>query len=39
MFLQHNLPDEGPDMPVSLRCSTERLQEDGVYLLGKKNIQ
>lgn len=33
IFPVHDLDDEASDIPVSIRCSAERLSEDGVYLL------
>ena len=33
-LLQHNLDPEATELPVGIRCSAERLQDDGVYLLG-----
>ena len=33
MFPVHNLDDEATDIPISVRCSSERLTDDGVYLL------
>lgn len=33
IFPVHNLDTEATDIPVSIRCSAERLNDDGVYLL------
>lgn len=35
LYFQHDLDDEATDIPMSIRCSAERLSDDGVYLLGK----
>lgn len=32
---QHNLDPNTKTLPKSMRCSAERLQDNGVYLLGK----
>ena len=33
--LQHDLDVNSSQIPVAIRCSVERLQDSGVYLLGK----
>lgn len=32
--LQHDVDVDAVDLPVALRCTAEKVREDGVYLLG-----
>jgi len=35
LFLQHDVDKEATGLPLVIRCSAERMAENGVYLLGK----
>ena len=35
LFLQHDVDKEATGLPPVIRCSAERMAENGVYLLGK----